>query len=554
MKGDSYMRNLVVCCDRTWNTPDQETYDVPTPSNVFRLYSSLEDKDRQGNDQLRYYHPGVGTYSGLLGGLFGGGVGAGLGKNIQSAYRWLGYTYQNGDRIFLFGFSRGAFTVRSLSGMMDYCGLLDLSDLSDNELWKRIRAAYEHYRQRKPMESEVKDKLRRDWAPNWKFHDLEGTGRVPIHFLGVWDTVGALGIPDDMGIFNIFDRPKKYRFHSTTLSDSVTLARHAVGIDEMRSSYTPSLWINPLTKEPIQNPPRVKQVWFPGVHCDIGGGYLQKGMSDAPLKWMMDEADAAGLYFRNKLYLQIHPRYCDVQHNSYTKGFQLLGQKTQPRRMPRINSSYRRDDVHESAYQRQDDPPIEQTPYRLDLSFGPPEKKLTRLIFARDHWSYPFVYLEKGVIYRFSTEGQWLDNGIKYGPDGKRTGNFNRHYVRLPLSWLWRKMGALIRDIRRNKKADMLGTLKRQADMPYFAMVGVIANGGNPDYDGTALPHETFLIGNGCTYSPKESGYFYCFANQCWRRFEKNSGCITLIVKEVKRAQTYTEQQYNYGEKNAHKT
>jgi uncharacterized protein (DUF2235 family) len=533
MKGDFHMRNLVVCCDGTWNTPDQETYDVPTPSNVFRLYSALEDKDRKDNDQLRYYHPGVGTYSGLLGGLFGGGVGAGLGNNIQSAYRWLGYTYEAGDRIFMFGFSRGAFTVRSLSGMMDYCGLLDLSKLPDNELWERIRAAYQHYRNRKLTESKEKDPPWRDWTPNWKFHNPEGTGRIPIYFLGVWDTVGALGIPDDMGILNIFDRPKNYRFHSTNLSKSVSFARHAVGIDEMRASYTPSLWTDLLTKKPIQNPPFVKQVWFPGVHCDIGGGYLQKGLSNSTLKWMMDEADGLGLHFKNKLYRQIRPRYYDVLHNSYSKGFQLLGQKTQPRSMPRINRSHRRDDIHESAYKRQDVPPIEQTPYRLDLSFQPSEKKITRLIFARDYWSRPFVYLEKDVTYRFEAEGQWLDSGIKYGPDGKRTGEVQWRNIRLPLEWLWRKTGDLICTLRRNKKADLLGTLKRQADMPYFALVGAIANGGNPDYDGTALPHETFFIGNGCVYSPKESGYFYCFANQCWRHVGKNGGCITLVVEEL---------------------
>ncbi len=517
------MRNLIVCCDGTWNTPEQEAYGVPIPTNVFRLYSVLEDRDRQGNEQLRYYHPGVGTYSNCWGRWFGGGVGAGLGNNVQSAYKWLATTYDpgneddEGDKIYLFGFSRGAFTVRSLAGMIYYCGLLDLRprpDLSDNEVWRRIKTAYEEgYRKKKCCSS---------WGGRWNCHK-----KVHIHFLGVWDTVGALGIPDDLGLFNLFDRPKKYRFHSTELNDSIRHARHAVAIDEMRASFTPTLWTN------IEHFPNAKQVWFPGVHCDIGGGgYLQKGLSDGALKWMMDEADAAGLHFQDKLYRQVRPQYYDVLHNSYTEGLKRLGQKTQPRSIPRINHTHKRNEIHESAYKRQDDPPIEQTPYRLDLSFGPSEKKITRLIFARDYWSFPFVYLERGVIYHFKAEGQWLDNEIKYGPDGKRTGGFQWRKIRLPLEYLWRGIGASIRFLRRNKRADLLGTLKRQADMPYFALVGVIANGGDPGYDGTPQPHETFLIGTGCVHSPQKSGYFYCFANQSWRRFEKNSGCITLTIEE----------------------
>lgn len=119
------MRRLIVCCDGTWNTPDQEHDGVPTPTNVVRFQNAFAEegeKDGQKVPQLRYYHPGVGTEGSWWEKALGGGVGVGLSKNIMSAYKWLSSEYQAGDDICLFGFSRGAYTVRSLSGMICSCG------------------------------------------------------------------------------------------------------------------------------------------------------------------------------------------------------------------------------------------------------------------------------------------------------------------------------------------------------------------------------------------------------------------------------------------------
>ncbi|MGZ9106339.1 MAG: phospholipase effector Tle1 domain-containing protein, partial [Rhodoplanes sp.] len=116
------MANLVVCCDGTWNTPDDTDGGMPAPTNVRRLFNALADKDDSGTAQKKYYHPGVGTSGRWWKRIAGGGGGAGLADNVKSAYQWLAYNYRPGDNIFLFGFSRGAFTVRSLSGMIDCCG------------------------------------------------------------------------------------------------------------------------------------------------------------------------------------------------------------------------------------------------------------------------------------------------------------------------------------------------------------------------------------------------------------------------------------------------
>lgn len=118
------MRNLIVCCDGTWNTPEQREGGVPVPTNVVRLYNALAETDANGNAHLRYYHPGVGTEGSLLDRAVGGGMGVGLDQNIKSAYRWVCDYFQDGDRLFLFGFSRGAYTVRSLAGLLSHCGIL----------------------------------------------------------------------------------------------------------------------------------------------------------------------------------------------------------------------------------------------------------------------------------------------------------------------------------------------------------------------------------------------------------------------------------------------
>jgi uncharacterized protein (DUF2235 family) len=173
------MKHLIVCCDGTWNTPEQEDNGIQAPTNVVKLKSSLAagaTVDGAAVEQPVYYHTGVGTE--------GGAWGQGLSRNIQSAYHWLAQHYAARDRIFLLGFSRDAYTVCSLCGMLSRCGLLDLSGVATAEGWRRVEDAYQlGYREARQQAQ---------WAVDWAFHHRRET---PVHFIGVWDTVGALGVP-----------------------------------------------------------------------------------------------------------------------------------------------------------------------------------------------------------------------------------------------------------------------------------------------------------------------------------------------------------------------
>ena len=341
-------KNLIVCCDGTWNTPEQREGGQPCPTNVVKLYNlSISD-----DTQLKYYHPGVGTKGGIADRIFGGGLGAGLSRNIQSAYEWLCRHYVCGDRIFLFGFSRGAYTARSLGGFIGRCGLLDLSTLTDKEAWERIANVYEKgYRQSNPKGK---------WPAAYRF--IPGPladGKVDIHMIGVWDTVGALGVPDDLILLDqVLDDPRNYRFHDTKLSPIVRHARHAVGMDEMRASFAPTLWD---TDSPRPDDGSFKQQWFAGVHSDVGGGYVESGLSDCTLKWMVDEAVAVGLQVNPALLAQIQPNPRGVLHDSATGIWEHL--RTLPRATPLITPAQVGETVSPQVIDRHVVPPLTQAPY-----------------------------------------------------------------------------------------------------------------------------------------------------------------------------------------------
>jgi uncharacterized protein (DUF2235 family) len=172
-----------------WNTADQESV-----TNVFRLYNALAEKRDDGIEQIPYYQSGVGTASDLWDWLRGGVAGVGLAANVKEAYRWVTTTYLRRDRIALFGFSRGAYTVRSLAGMITRCGLFDTSGMGDTEIRAHVDKAFERgYR--------AGD---RRWRKGVNFlFDPDDEPDIPVHFIGVWDTVGALGLPDNLTFLNL---------------------------------------------------------------------------------------------------------------------------------------------------------------------------------------------------------------------------------------------------------------------------------------------------------------------------------------------------------------
>lgn len=272
------MRNLVIGADGTWNKPDQFDRDRQVPSNVVKMVRAVE-RHAPGLTQLRWYSTGVGT-AGLIDKMWGGVSGRGLFGNMRQAYMWLLEHFQPGDRLFLFGFSRGAFTVRSLAGMLQVCGIPELA--GDSSLVEIANEASGIYR--------IHDDAKRAAAGaafRKKYNSLPGH----VHFLGVWDTVGAMGLPTK-GPLGWATR-SRHRFHNVQLGDNISHAYHALAINERRAPFEPALW-----REPC--PPQVKtvqQMWFPGVHTNVGGGYVDTGLSDLSLKWMMDCAASHGLVF-----------------------------------------------------------------------------------------------------------------------------------------------------------------------------------------------------------------------------------------------------------------
>lgn len=268
-------KRLVVCCDGTWNRPDEHVDGIAAPTNVAKIALAVSRSGDDGINQCLYYQRGVGTRR--LEHHLGGAFGFGLSRNVRDAYRFLVDNYEIGDEIFLFGFSRGAYTARSTAGLIRNCGILRGDHAG------RIREAYALYRSRNHRlePSTIESRLfRRMYA----HEDV-----TPIRFVGVWDTVGALGIPIDAIRLPVVER--FWGFHDTALSRSVVSAYQALAIDEQRGPFRPTLW----TQHPEATGQVLEQVWFAGVHKDVGGGYANPALSEIALLWMAERARGCGL-------------------------------------------------------------------------------------------------------------------------------------------------------------------------------------------------------------------------------------------------------------------
>ena len=310
-------KRLIVFCDGTWNAADK-----PAVTNVCKLREAVEESDRQ----IVHYEPGVGTkrWERIRGGAFG----VGLSRNVQHCYEFLAQNYAPGDELFFFGFSRGAFTARSLAGLVRNSGILR------QEHRDKVKDAYKLYRSRKPGDRPSEDAAV-DFRARYSHPDAQ------IAFIGVWDTVGALGIPTGALRPPLLNR--RWRFHDTTLSGSVLNAYHAISIDERRGPFEPTLWVKKVKDGVVEEPPEhqtVSQVWFAGVHSDVGGGYTECALSEVPLRWMADRARDCGLVLRQDRLVRgdepievairrngtaIAPNACAAKHDSMTFFYRLLG-------------------------------------------------------------------------------------------------------------------------------------------------------------------------------------------------------------------------------------
>jgi uncharacterized protein (DUF2235 family) len=272
------MKRIVLCFDGTWNKPGDEALppEERVESNVMRFWRSVAAAGADGVEQVTWYNQGVGTH--WFDRVAGGAFGAGLDLHIIQGYQHLAELYEDGDEVYVVGFSRGAYTARSLVGMVRNCGLVGARLAS----WG-APVAYGIYRTREDgPDSRTAIAFRSHFARE-----------IRIRFLGVWDTVGAMGIPLRVlqGLNSDF-----YAFHDMRLSNIVDNAYHAVALDEHRADYPVCLW------EPSERPDQVlEQRWFIGAHADVGGGYsdgqghAERRLSDIALRWLQSKAAALGL-------------------------------------------------------------------------------------------------------------------------------------------------------------------------------------------------------------------------------------------------------------------
>lgn len=303
-------KRIVICCDGTWNEPEQLDENNRTyPTNVLKMVRAISAGDPQsGKHQLIYYQTGIGSggsgfITRFINRLLCGLTGLGIANNIQACYRFLANNYSNGDEIYLFGFSRGAYTARSLAGMIGSMGLLQKHELD------KLPQLYAQYRI---------NPARREKSSYARIVNTLQRRHVKIKFIGVWDTVGALGLPVQ-GLQHLSRR--WIGFHDTHLSYHIENAYHAVSIDEQRRPFKPSLWTKVDGQEDCQ------QMWFVGSHSNIGGGLSDHGLSDIALTWLANRARNTGLYL-DPVYFSsrdnIKPRADAPIHQSLSWPYRLL--------------------------------------------------------------------------------------------------------------------------------------------------------------------------------------------------------------------------------------
>ncbi len=270
-------KNIVICSDGTGNSGGKKR-----GTNVWRIFNAV-DRYHTDLQQITFYDDGVGTDTLRWARLLGGAFGWGLSRNVRQLYAFLVMNYEAGDKIFLFGFSRGAFTVRSLAGMIVCCGLLRREHYLQASLGKRNRMLKRILRAYRRESTDAGERIQ-------KLFDLHP---IDIEFVGVWDTVDAVGLPFDEvrrldWVWRKLFGVRLWGFRDRRLNSKVKNGYQALAIDDERRTFYPNVWE---TREGIE------QVWFAGVHSNIGGGYPKDAMSLVTLDWMMGKAEAVGLWF-----------------------------------------------------------------------------------------------------------------------------------------------------------------------------------------------------------------------------------------------------------------
>ncbi len=511
------MKRLVVCSDGTW-----QNLSTSYPTNVAKITQAIKAVGDDGVQQLVFYGEGLGTgdkFDRITGGAFGWGID----KNIQDAYRFLCLNYEPGDQIYLFGFSRGAYTVRSLVGFIRSVGMLPREGI------RCIPKAYHAYQEAKknakedakketPLDSSQstgQKKLRNrqeviDFREEFKqkfpgrYHE-----EIEITLLGCWDTVGSLGIPDEIpwipldGLFN-----QKYQFHDTTLSSKIQYALHAVAIDENRKEFQNTA-MQPA--DPVNWPNQVKEVWFPGGHGCVGGGTKENSpLSNAALLWMIEEVEKLGLSFdRNK-----------IEKGISTDPSIYFGDELRPPFSKHIREIPPNANLHPSVSQRWNACSWYR-PGNLHLSIKSPLASEVQLavgdsarfvIFAEKSENETLIHLEQGGRYQITVSPCqiWQDDHIFCTAAGWRVEELEDHEVSFPGQ---RKLLKIAEPLRRVPTAN------------WMQLIVTVA--------GASDPEQLFPIGLEGEFVAPAGGRLVAFANDVEHFYFNNKGWVFAKIARL---------------------
>ncbi|KUI64818.1 hypothetical protein VM1G_00297 [Cytospora mali] len=305
----SQKKRLIVCCDGTWMNSDKgyEKGKPQPPSNVTRLARSFKRGCSDGTVQVINYQSGVGT--GGSDAVSGGAFGSGIAEHMRESYSFICANYVDGDEIVLIGFSRGAFTARSIAGMIGNLGLLTREGMiyfypvfKDMQNWqtKNYKDPFTNVPfENKPRGENAAEDYRRMLLERGytRVYESGGSGKlITIKAVAVFDTVGSLGVPSVawMQKLGLGHTTSELRFYDTTLSDRIENAFHALALDEPRPPFSPSIWERGAANRGMTN---LRQVWFPGSHSNVGGGWPDQGIANVTMAWMMDQLTTVGVEF-----------------------------------------------------------------------------------------------------------------------------------------------------------------------------------------------------------------------------------------------------------------
>ncbi|MBL8446975.1 MAG: DUF2235 domain-containing protein [Zoogloeaceae bacterium] len=526
-------RQIVVCMDGTWNDPTERT-------NVYKLFRTIPGSERpvaeagalrqhlrrETPEIFALYLEGVGA-KGRSEGILGGSLGLGLHDRVIDAFILVSRIYQPGDKFWIFGFSRGAWAARSLAGFIANAGLLENPGAEDaavraEKLWLNAK------------NGKLDDRGTRFW-------EAAGDAR-PIRLVGVWDTVGALGIPFFNGL-RVVDgvEARLFEFADTDLSSRVEFGRQALAVDETRFDFTPTLW---------NDRAGISQAWLPGVHGDVGGGYAHTGLSDGALQWMIEEVNALdggltlttaalGAGFTGN---PLADRHDEARQHLW---------KLRPREPRKVAADAPlAAAVHTRLAGRADYRPAA---LRKVVACGAffandvvaPEERLVPLqetgptlcmacdnqtidcvVFAQKWWNAAGIEVHAGERYRIEALGTWTDKENEAGATGYESNstvlNWAEGTRRVEKAPWFALIAAVHADPGLELKNPSAGNM-------VFGIAESFARGVGKIDDASQLT----ATGDSCELAVRKDGYLYFFANDSAFAYSNNSGFLDVRVTRI---------------------